>query len=249
MTASYEQKIRLELLQWERDLQKEPWFAERWSKQFQQRIDQLIPDKVHQSMAKAMEMTVKSVLTGVDLLAFSEGKLFESASKTLIEKDYEADRLISRYKIIAAAEGVGTGVGGIFLAAADYPALLTIKLKFLSELAQIYGFDIRELSERIFCLKVFQLAFSGVMHRKRTYQQIKHWNGNQTLPVSDASVEGFISWREFYAEYKESIEFKKLLSFIPIIGAVFNGWGNYSLLDDLGETAKNSYRLRILQDR
>jgi hypothetical protein len=37
-----------------------------------------------------------------------------------------------------------------------------------------------------------------------------------------------------------------MLSFLPIVGAVFNGWGNYALLDELGKTAQNAYRLRVL---
>jgi hypothetical protein len=244
--GSYEEKVRRELLQWEKKLLKDAGFAEKWSRQMQQRIDRLIPEHIHQSLAKGMEVTVKSVLSGIDLLAFSEEKLRESSSKTLIEQDFAADRLISRYKKIAAAEGAGTGFGGIVLAAVDYPALLAIKLKFLSEMAQNFGFDLRELPERVFCLRVFLLAYSTDTTRQRTFQQIKNWNENPSLPVTNVSLEEFVSWREFYTEYKESIEFKKMLSFIPFVGALFNGWGNYSLLDDLGEIAKNSYRLRII---
>lgn len=242
----YEDKVRRELLQWEKSLLGGSWFAEKWSRQIQQRIDRLIPEQVHQSLAKGMEMTVKSVLSGIDLLAFSEEKLLESSSKVLIEKDFAANRLIARYKKIAAAEGAGTGFGGIVLAAVDYPALLAIKLKFLSEMAQNYGFDLRELPERVFCLRVFQLAYSTDSTRQHIFQQIKNWNENPSLLATNVSLEEFISWREFYAEYKEGIEFKKMLSFFPFVGALFNGWGNYSLLNDLGEIAKNSYRLRII---
>ncbi|GJM83768.1 hypothetical protein HMSSN139_62640 [Paenibacillus sp. HMSSN-139] len=43
----------------------------------------------------------------------------------------------------------------------DFPALIAIKMKFLFELAHVYGCDTKEFSERVFILKVFQMTFSG----------------------------------------------------------------------------------------
>ncbi|MFC4766419.1 EcsC family protein [Effusibacillus consociatus] len=246
---NYEEKVRSELVKWESEMMQEAWVLQRWSRKLQQRVDKLIPEKVHQTLSKAMEIAVKSVLSGIDMLPFSETKLAEYRSLTLVEQDVYCGDLLSKYKKIAAAEGVGTGVGGILLAAVDYPALLAIKLKFLSETAQIYGFDIREYSERVFLLKVFQLAYSGDASRKRVFEQVKYWNGKTGFPTEDASLEEAVSWREFYTEYRESIEFKKILSFIPIVGAAFSGWANYSLLDELGSCAKNAYRMRLLNKR
>ena len=40
----------------------------------------------------------------------------------------------------------------------------------------------------------------------------------------------------------------KLLQFIPVIGAVFGAYANYKLLGELGETAVNAYRLRIIKE-
>jgi hypothetical protein len=218
------------------------------SRKFQKRVDRFIPEKIHQTLAKTMEVAVKSILTGIDLLPFSEKKLEQAYTHSLVEKDYYFNELLSRYKKIAAAEGVGTGAGGFLLAAVDYPALLTIKLKFLSEAAQVYGFDVRQFKERLFLLKVFQLAFSGDASRQRVYRQIRDWNKTTGFDLPNSSAEEMISWREFYTEYKESIEFRKMLSFIPVAGAVFSGWANFSLLDDLGQIAKNAYRLRLLEN-
>lgn len=243
----YEVQVRSELSVWEKEMLKEAWLLERMSKKLQQKVDRIIPEKIHQSMSKAMEITVKSVLSGIDMLPFSEQRISSAKKQSLQEQDRSFAETLGRYKKLAAAEGIGTGAGGILLAAVDYPALLAIKLKFLAETAQTYGFDIRQFNERVYCLKVFQLAFSSDASRKRIYEQIKNWNANDSLALSDASVEGFVSWREFYTEYKESIEFKKMLSFLPIVGAVFNGWGNFALLDDLGKTAQNAYRLRVLK--
>ena len=65
---------------------------------------------------------------------------------------------------IAAAEGAGTGAGGILLGLADFPLLLGIKIKFLFDAATLYGFDTSNKEERLFILHVFQLAFSSDDH-------------------------------------------------------------------------------------
>ncbi len=57
---------------------------------------------------------------------------------------------MDEYKKIAAAEGAGTGVGGILLGLADFPLLLTIKIKFLFDAATLYGFDTSKQEERLF---------------------------------------------------------------------------------------------------
>jgi hypothetical protein len=41
------------------------------------------------------------------------------------------------------------------------------------------------------------------------------------------------------------IDLAKMLQLVPVIGAVVGAYANYKLLDRLGETAVNCYRLRI----
>ncbi len=77
---------------------------------------------------------------------------------------------MDEYKKIAAAEGAGTGAGGILLGLADFPLLLGIKIKFLFDAATLYGFDTSDKEERLFILHVFQLAFSSDDHRKRNME-------------------------------------------------------------------------------
>ncbi|WP_192811883.1 EcsC family protein, partial [Paenisporosarcina sp. TG20] len=42
------------------------------------------------------------------------------------------------------------------------------------------------------------------------------------------------------------IDLVKMFQLIPGIGAVVGAFVNYNLLDQLGETAMNSYRVRLL---
>ena len=50
-----------------------------------------------------------------------------------------------------------------------------------------------------------------------------------------------LDWREFQQEYRDHIDFVKMLQLVPGIGAVIGAYANYTLLDQLGETAKNCY--------
>lgn len=147
---------------------------------------------------------------------------------------------ISTYRKTAAVEGAGTGAGGILLGIADFPLLLSIKMKFLFESASIYGFDTKDYEERLFLLHVFQLAFSSDDKRKETLKLIEEWDDRkETLADMD--------WKVFQQEYRDYIDFVKMLQLVPGIGAAVGAYANYNLLDHLGETAKNAYRMRILK--
>ena len=51
-------------------------------------------------------------------------------------------------------------------------------------------------------------------------------------------------WRSFQQEYRDYIDLAKMAQLIPVIGAVVGVVVNYRLLNKLGETAMNAYRLR-----
>ena len=80
-------------------------------------------------------------------------------------------------------EGAGTGAGGILLGLADFPLLLSIKMKFLFEAAAVYGFNTKEYEERLFILHVFQLAFSSDEIRKETLKVMEHWDERKQVLV------------------------------------------------------------------
>lgn len=57
-----------------------------------------------------------------------------------------------------------------------------------------------------------------------------------------------MDWYVFQQEYRDYIDFIKMLQLIPGFGAIVGAYANYNLLDQLGETAMNAYRLRILNE-
>lgn len=231
----YELMVYEEVEAWKRRITKRSSIVQRLSKNAQRKVNDWIPDKVHNAVTESIRAMVKATLFGSNL---TTGKNKVQAM-TLAVKDEAARRKIAAFQKTAAVEGAGTGAGGILLGLADFPLLLSIKMKFLFEVAAIYGFDTSQYTERLFILHVFQLAFSSDSTRSRTLSVIENWEQEkQTLKDVD--------WRQFQQEYRDYIDFAKLLQLVPGIGAFVGAYANHQLLKQLGETAMNAYRLRII---
>lgn len=239
---TYEDHVRVDLNRWVRRLLKRPGLLERTSKVLQTKVnDKIIPKKVHILITATVKGLVKSVVFGLDYIPKSP-PLY---GVPLQERDQSAEILLSKYRKIAAAEGAGTGAGGFTLAIADFPALIAIKMKFLFELAHIYGFSTNDYRERLFLLYIFQLAFSSQEKRLELYKVILNWEKNMgSWPVEEGYLQQ-IDWEQFQREYRDAIDFRKTLQLLPGLGAVVGAWANYGLVDELGTVGMNCYRLRI----
>lgn len=238
----YELYAFKKLKRWKKELTKRPGVFAKTTKAIQSKINQAIPDSAQKTITKTVKGIVQTTLVGVQYIP--KGKPLFGLS--LFERDEKAKELISKYKKIAAAEGAGTGAGGIFLGLLDFPALIAIKMKFLFELAHVYGFNTKDYQERLFLLHVFQLAFSSQGKRGELLQRLEHWDEYVKTFPSKAQYLETIDWDEFQQEYRDSLDLRKLLQLLPGIGAVVGAWANYGLLDDLGETAMYCYHMRLL---
>jgi len=108
--------------------------------------------------------------------------------------DQDTQQLFSLYQKSAVAEGEGMGAGGILLNVVDFPALIAIKMKYLFELAHVYGYDTKHFSERVFVLKVFQLTFSGTEQRARLLNSIKRWDAEKAQWHATADYSKNMDW-------------------------------------------------------
>lgn len=230
----YKMKAYEEVIDWKRKMLKKPSLINRISKKAQIKINEKIPARAHDIITEAIRNMVKVTLFGSKITS----KLDRSSS-TLEERDRKLREKVTAYRKTATVEGAGTGAGGILLGLADFPILLSIKIKFLFEAASVYGFDTNEYEERLFILHVFQLAFSSHEKRKETMDIIENWQDRKKELLE-------MDWMEFQQEYRDFIDFVKMLQLIPGFGAIVGAYANYNLLDNLGETAMNCYRLRIL---
>ncbi|HEY9218756.1 MAG TPA: EcsC family protein, partial [Phenylobacterium sp.] len=195
-----------------------------------------IPEKVHEVVTAAIERMIRAILVGADMTTAQP-----LAGLSLEARDARAADFIRNYRNTAAVEGGVTGAGGFLLAAADFPVLLGIKLKLLFDLAAIYGHDGAVFAERLYILRIFELAFSGADHRAQVFAALESWNAAE----QPTSFEAF-DWRKLQQEYRDYIDLAKLAQLLPVVGAPIGAVANWGLVGRLGQTAINAYRMRWL---
>lgn len=232
----YEKLVYMELAEWKRKLCKRSSMITRFSKKTQNKINAYIPAKVQGAVTEAIKQMIQTTLKGSNKLT----KKLPSSYITLEEKDRLIMKKIDKYRKMASLEGAGTGAGGILLGLADFPLLLSIKMQFLMEAAALYGYDTELYEERVFLLYIFQLAFSSDEKRSDILEVVENWEAHKKEKVE-------LNWEQLQIEYRDYIDFAKMLQLVPGIGAFVGAYANYNLLDQLGETAKNVYRMRHLQ--
>ena len=237
---TYKEKILTELRDWETEMLRRPGILNKAAKALQQKINNLIPEKVHKTITTVVENIFKGVLVGSN---FITGKPKPMQNLALVDKDVQA--LIKIFRTSAAAEGGFTGAGGILLSFADFPALIGIKIKMLFDIASKYGYDASDYKERLYILHVFLLAFCSDARRAEVYGQLKNWEEyHKTLPEKLSEFD----WRIFQQEYRDYLDLAKMAQMIPVIGAAVGVVVNYKLINKLGKTAVNAYHLRLLNE-
>jgi uncharacterized protein (DUF697 family) len=234
--ASHEQQAFTELRSWQQRMQRPPSVLNRFTRHVQQRLNALLPERVHEGITTVIKQMVRGVLLGSTYTTSNPLK-----DATLAEREEAVRTRIRYYRHAATAEGAVTGAGGFLLGLADFPLLLSLKLKMLFDVAALYGHDVHDYTERLFLLHVFQLAFSSQHTRNEVYRRVVNWDTyRQTLPLDVADFD----WRTFQQEYRDYIDLAKLAQLLPIIGAAVGAVANYRLIEQLGETAMNCYRMR-----
>lgn len=236
----YQDQIMAELKHWQNKMMRKPSLASRLSKGLQTKFNNLIPEKAHNAITFAIANMTKAVLFGSE---YTTKKSYDYQG-SLEEREEQVKEKLGFYRKTAATTGAGTGAGGILLGLADFPILLGLKIKFLFDVASIYGFDVKDYRERVYILTLFQLAFSSPEIRQSVFKRVLNWEEYQKeLP---ACMDKF-DWRTFQQEYRDYIDLAKMLQLVPGIGAFVGAYANYRLMDKLGETAMNGYRMRLLK--
>jgi hypothetical protein len=234
--TEYEEKAMEELAGWQKKMKNFPVLFGDIPKKIQNRINRMIPEKIHIAFTTAIKQTTRAVIFGS---GFTTGKPLADA--TLEEREVKVKQRIKIYKNTAATEGALTGAGGILLGLADFPLWLTLKMKMLHEIASLYGYDVKEYKERIYLLYIFQLTFSSNRQRKKVLELLEDWGHQEnTLPENINEFD----WRTFQLEYRDYIDVAKLLQLVPGIGAPIGAYVNHRLTKKLGVAAMNAYRMR-----
>jgi hypothetical protein len=234
---SYEDRALGELNEWKRIMQKKPSIIEKASKGIQNKFNGMLPDKYHEIITSSIKNLTKAVLYGSQFTTKAPIK-----NLSLAEREELVRGKTKFYTATAVIEGAATGAGGIVLGFTDFPLLLSIKMKYLYDVANIYGFDVNEYKERLYILNIFQLAFSSKSNVNKVFDKMNRWEEyTNSIPVD---INDF-DWKSFQQEYRDYIDLAKLLQMIPGIGAFVGSFVNNNLMKKLSETATQAYRMRI----
>ena len=241
MKKTYSHTAAAELQAWQHKMLRRPRLTNQISAAVQVRINKIIPEKVHKAITTGIEAFAKTIIAGSDYIA---PPILRTVS--LRVREDKVRKRIETYRLTASVEGAVTGAGGILLGLADFPILMGIKMKLLFDVAALYGFDTTKLSERIFILHIFELAFSTDAHRKETYERLANWH------LEEASLPSEIKeydWRTFQQQYRDYLDIAKLAQLLPVIGAPVGFFTNRNLLKKLGDTAMSAYRMRLIEEK
>lgn len=177
---AYEAEARAELARWSARMIRAPGPLAAATREFQDSVIRLIPEKVHVAVTAAMEKMTRAILTGAGVVNAAPVK-----DMPLSRREAEVRKRIKAYRTVAATEGGVAGAGGFLLAAAEFPVLIATKFKLLFEIAGLYGHSIRDFHERLYILSIFQLAFSSARHRREVFEAIEGWEARrEALPAS-----------------------------------------------------------------
>ena len=235
----YIQQVGPELRRWQKQMLKKPSYFNKISKALQAKVNSWIPEKIHKAITTAIKQMIRGVLFGAKHTTATPLKTapLQTREELVLKK-------IDVYRKTAAIEGGITGAGGLLLGLADFPILISIKIKLLSDIAALYGFDVDDYKERVYILHIFELAFSSHEHRRNIYLKMVDWDEKSRQFPADINQ---FDWRNFQQEYRDYIDLAKMAQLIPLIGAPVGIIVNNSLVKKLGRTAMNAYRMRLIK--
>ncbi|WP_439476319.1 EcsC family protein [Brevundimonas sp.] len=243
ITVVDETTVRAEVATWRARVLKPPGLWDKATRGSQDRINKIIPERVHAIITSGVEAMTRGILFGSDLI-----QTRPTADGSLAARELRARARIKAYRTTASVEGGIAGAGGFVLAAADFPALMAIKVRMLGDVVGAYGWggaaDGDSGRERLFLLHIFHLAFASAKRRPGALAELERWIAGVDQPEAITEYD----WRRFQIEYRDYIDLAKLAQLIPVVGAPIGAVVNWRLVDRLGETAIMACRMRWLDE-
>jgi len=239
ITVVDETKLRAEVSSWRAKVLQPPGLWDKATRGTQDRINKVIPERVHAIVTSGVESMTKGILFGSELT-----RSRPVADGSLAARELRAQAMIKTYRNTASVEGGIAGAGGFVLAAADFPALMAIKVRMLGDVVGAYGWSGDTVRERLFLLHTFHLAFASARRRPEALAELERWIAG----VDQPQVITDYDWRRFQLEYRDYIDLAKLAQMIPVVGAPSGAVVTWRLVERLGETGMMACRMRWLAE-
>ena len=235
--------------------------------------DALIPASIMDTVGKAIQgclsglasqttrtFDAETIRTSVKARGRELGGEAPSLSDLLRSADERARESWNWHIGCAVTEGGATGAAGFVGLAVDIPALFTILIREIQEIAVSYGYDPDDQAEREYLLHVLRTGSATNIKEKigfvvslKEFEQILlkvAWKSmSEKLAAKQISKESLLAAiRQFAKSLEIQITKRKALQMIPSNGALVGASFNGVLANDIGHAAYMSYRRRWIAD-
>jgi uncharacterized protein (DUF697 family) len=215
-------------------------------------------------------VAIRSAISGTSAMAewlSDEGDVLRKGAVSEIEelkrKDLRlSDKLANEFHNwaigLASAEGVGSGIWGIYGLAIDVPFIITFALRTIHKIGLCYGYDSKDEKGKQFVLALLSAAGANTPGEKaeavKILRAIDVMIAKQTLKtLTEKAVEQqllkeavLISIENVGRRLGLNITERKVLQAIPAIGAAVGGSVNAWFIKDVGWAARRAFQERWL---
>mgnify|MGYP003666400001 CR=1 FL=1 len=229
--------------------------------------ERLIPDKILEAAGNGVSGVLKGIATLSDQTLNPERVLRVARKHVEVDSleglqevpleilDEVSQEILSEHQTIALLEGAGCGLGGVALLAADIPLLFGVALRSVRQVGMAYGFDPGVPGEGVIAFKIFELACGGTRDRYARLLELDTLLDEldglepQRRAEKAAVLASLIVTREAVKRIVSLLLGRKLLQAVPVAGAVVGAGFNYLFVQDVGLTARQIYKRRLLLNK
>lgn len=221
----------------------------------------VIPQKAIQGAIDGASSLGQWLSDSKDLLRDGKvNQISELKNKDLELSDKLANEVHNWAIGIATAEGAATGLGGIFTAAVDIPAIITIAMRTIHKMGMCYGYECNSEQDKQFVLAILAASGANSIEEKvaalTTLRTIEVAIAKQTWKAmaekaaqSKLSKEAaIIGIRNLAKQLGVNLTKRQALQAIPAIGALVGASVNGWYIKDVGWAAHRAFQERWLID-
>jgi hypothetical protein len=234
----------------------------------------LIPDGVQDAVGAAIQsclsvlasqtartVNAESIRNEIKKAKRKSARKFPSIDHELQAADERAKKSWNWHIGFAVAEGAATGAGGFVGLAADVPALFTILIREIQEIAICYGYDATSENEKEYSLHILRVGFASNAKLKmefvislKEFEQILlnvTWKKmSETLAARQVTKQSLLAaLRQYAKKLGYDLTKRKALQMVPVVGAIIGASLNATLANDIGKAAYMSYRRRWIAEK
>jgi hypothetical protein len=200
-------------------------------------------EKFFSSLGEASNWTVSQsrILSDARAFGIDANELMQLRTCDMEKVDALARSMFQQNVVLAAVEGGGAGLGGVFMLTADLPLLFTINLRLIQQVTCAYGFDVSSEEFQPLVLAIFNAAASGTPAAR--HQALREVTVAASGLVHGHPYSGRVSGtfmaqnRHIPREIAKNLLSRKLAQLVPVAGAAIGAGVNYWFTTQTAETA------------